>query len=204
MEKVRHQGKFESLHRDLIVGLEIGTFLRWISKFHFPDNEGSVHLWKGHDDKIVARELNCYLEDKLPWIQYHDLGMFGWAYLTLLKPPSSNVCGSPGGPPMISPKVQLSVGRYVAYKEGGVAKEKATYKITIVHGFDSSEDLMLPISQDKYLPSLIWTLGEVTGGQSGEPQSFGDGGLNNAKYANPCIQTVVATAICAIIAQKMG
>ncbi|KAH0650050.1 hypothetical protein KY284_029962 [Solanum tuberosum] len=70
-----------------------------------------------------------------------------WAYLTLLKPPPPNVCGSPGGPPVTSPRVQLSEGKYVAYKEGGVAKEKAKHKIIIVHGFDSSKDLMLPISQ---------------------------------------------------------
>ncbi|KAH0650055.1 hypothetical protein KY284_029967 [Solanum tuberosum] len=143
MEKVRHQGEFESLHRDLI----IGTLLRWISKFLFPDNEGSIQLWQGHDDRIIACELNWYLEEKLPWIQCHDLGMLRWAYLTLLKPPHPNVCGSSGGPPVTSPRVQLSDGRYVAYKVGGVANEKAKHKIIIVHGFDSSKDLMLPISQ---------------------------------------------------------
>ncbi|KAH0693094.1 hypothetical protein KY290_021269 [Solanum tuberosum] len=111
------------------------------------NNEGSVQLWQGHDDRIITRELNFYLEEKLRWIQYHDLGMLGWAYLTLLKPPPPNVCGSPSGPPVTSPRVQLSDGRYVAYKEGGAAKEKAKNKIIIVHGFDSSKDLMLPISQ---------------------------------------------------------
>ncbi|KAH0650053.1 hypothetical protein KY284_029965 [Solanum tuberosum] len=55
--------------------------------------------------------------------------------------------GKDSGPPMTSPRVQLSDGRYVAYKEGGVAKEKAKHKIIIAHGFDSSKDLMLPISQ---------------------------------------------------------
>ncbi|KAH0655566.1 hypothetical protein KY285_030448 [Solanum tuberosum] len=73
--------------------------------------------------------------------------MLTWTYLALLKPPPLNVYGSPYSPPVTSPKVQLSDGRYLAYKEGGVAKEKAKYKIIIVHSFDSSKDLMLPISQ---------------------------------------------------------
>jgi len=75
------------------------------------------------------------------------VGLLGWAYLALLKPPPPKVCGSPGGPPVISPRVQLNDGRYVAYKESGVSKEKAKHKIIIIHGFDSSKDLMLPISQ---------------------------------------------------------
>lgn len=75
------------------------------------------------------------------------VGVLGWAYLALLKPPPPKVCGSPGGPPVTSPRVQLSDGRYLAYKEEGIAKEKAKYKIIIVHGFDSSKDLTLPISQ---------------------------------------------------------
>ena len=75
------------------------------------------------------------------------VGVLGWAYLALLKPPPPKVCGSLGGPPVTSPRVQLSDGRFLAYKEEGIAKEKAKYKIIIVHGFDSSKDLTLPISQ---------------------------------------------------------
>lgn len=75
------------------------------------------------------------------------VGFLGWAYLALLKPPSPKVCGSPDGPPVTSRRVKLNDGRCVAYKEGGVAKEKAKHKIIIIHGFDSSKDLMLPISQ---------------------------------------------------------
>ncbi|KAH0655132.1 hypothetical protein KY285_030014 [Solanum tuberosum] len=69
------------------------------------------------------------------------------AYLSLFKPPTPKDCGSPDGLPVTSPRVQLSDGRYLAYKQGGVAKEKAKHNVIIVHDFDSSKDLMLPISE---------------------------------------------------------
>ncbi|XP_019224077.1 PREDICTED: uncharacterized protein LOC109205782 [Nicotiana attenuata] len=75
-------------------------------------------------------------------------GVFGWAYLALIKPPPPKICGSLNGPPVTSPRIQLKDGRYLAYKERGIAKENAKYKIIIVHGFDSSKDENLPISQD--------------------------------------------------------
>ncbi|XAR59669.1 Acylglycerol lipase [Bertholletia excelsa] len=74
-------------------------------------------------------------------------GLLGWAYLAM-KPPPPKVCGSPGGPPITSPRVKLSDGRHVAYKEKGVPRDEAQYKIIIVHGFDSSKDLHLPVSQE--------------------------------------------------------
>ncbi|XP_016488913.1 uncharacterized protein LOC107808864 [Nicotiana tabacum] len=74
--------------------------------------------------------------------------ILGWAYLALIKPPPPKICGSLNGPPVTSPRIQLRDGRYLAYKERGIAKENAKYKIIIVHGFDSSKDENLPISQD--------------------------------------------------------
>lgn len=73
-------------------------------------------------------------------------GLLGWLYQTL-KPPPPKICGSPGGPPMTSPRVKLSDGRHLAYREMGVPKEEAKYKIIIIHGFADSKDLNLPISQ---------------------------------------------------------
>ncbi|KAL6955549.1 hypothetical protein U1Q18_047863 [Sarracenia purpurea var. burkii] len=73
--------------------------------------------------------------------------LLGWAYLAI-KPPPPKVCGSPGGPPVTSPRIQLSDGRHLAYKEKGVPKEKAQYKIIVIHGFDASKDLDLPVSQE--------------------------------------------------------
>ncbi|GMP88467.1 hypothetical protein CsSME_00040445 [Camellia sinensis var. sinensis] len=73
-------------------------------------------------------------------------GLLGWAYVAI-KPPPPKVCGTPGGPPVTSPRVQLSDGRHLAYKEKGVPKEEAKYKIIVIHGFDSSKDLDLAVSQ---------------------------------------------------------
>lgn len=39
----------------------------------FPHNEGSVHLWQGYEDRLVPFELQRYLVQKLPWIQYHEI-----------------------------------------------------------------------------------------------------------------------------------
>ncbi|KAG5614267.1 hypothetical protein H5410_014091 [Solanum commersonii] len=86
------------------------------------------------------------------------IGLFKWAYLALLKPPPPKVCGSPGGPPVTSPRIQLNDERYVAYKERGVSKEKTKHKIIIIHGFDSFKDLMLPISQDLIQELEIYVL----------------------------------------------
>ncbi|KAK0603800.1 hypothetical protein LWI29_008758 [Acer saccharum] len=52
------------------------------------------------------------------------VGLLGYAYQAL-KPPPPKICGSPG-----------------------VSKEVAKHKVIIIHGFDSSKDLHLPISQE--------------------------------------------------------
>ena len=74
------------------------------------------------------------------------VGVLGWAYQAI-KPPPPKICGSPDGPPVTSPRVKLTDGRHLAYRETGVSKEEAKYKIIVVHGFDSSKDLSLPVSQ---------------------------------------------------------
>lgn len=74
------------------------------------------------------------------------IGFLGWAFRSL-KPPAPKICGSPGGPPVTSPRVRLSDGRHLSYREMGVSKEEAKYKIIIIHGFDSSKDIGLPVSQ---------------------------------------------------------
>nr|CAD1817873.1 unnamed protein product [Ananas comosus var. bracteatus] len=71
-----------------------------------------------------------------------------WAYLAIFRPPPPKICGTPGGPPVTSPRIQLRDGRYLAYKEDGVPKEKANYKIILVHAFDSSKENSFPASQE--------------------------------------------------------
>ncbi|KAK6942607.1 Alpha/beta hydrolase fold-1 [Dillenia turbinata] len=53
-----------------------------------------------------------------------------------IQPPPPKICGSPGGPPITAPRIKLRDGRHLAYKEHGVPKEKANYKIVFIHGFD--------------------------------------------------------------------
>lgn len=78
-------------------------------------------------------------------------GLLGGIYVVSKRPPSK-VCGSPGGPPITSPRVRLADGRYLAYKEVGVPKETAKFKVIIIHGFASSKDIHLPISQVSLVP----------------------------------------------------
>ncbi|KAL1825631.1 hypothetical protein ACET3Z_012409 [Daucus carota] len=74
--------------------------------------------------------------------------LVGWAYVAILKPPPTKVCGTPGGPPVTSPRVRLADGRHLAYKEEGVPKEDAKHKIIIMHGYGSSKDFNLIFSQE--------------------------------------------------------
>lgn len=73
-------------------------------------------------------------------------GLLGCIYVVLKTPPPK-VCGSPGGPPITSPRVRLADGRHLAYKEAGISKENAKFKVIFIHGFASSKDIHLPISQ---------------------------------------------------------
>lgn len=74
------------------------------------------------------------------------VGCLGYAYVAI-RPPAPKTCGSPGGPPVTSPRVKLDDGRHLAYKEKGVDKEEAKYKIIIAHGFDDSKDFNLRLSE---------------------------------------------------------
>ncbi|XP_072999574.1 uncharacterized protein [Typha latifolia] len=75
------------------------------------------------------------------------IALAGWAYQAI-KPPPPKICGTPNGPPVTSPRIQLRDGRHLAYKESGVPKEKAKYKIVLVHGFDSTKETIFPASQE--------------------------------------------------------
>lgn len=69
-----------------------------------------------------------------------------YAYMRM-RPPPPKICGTPTGPPVTSSRIKLSDGRHLAYREKGVPKEKARHKVILVHGYDSSKDLYLPLSQ---------------------------------------------------------
>ncbi|CAN1121556.1 hypothetical protein LINPERPRIM_LOCUS2245 [Linum perenne] len=67
------QGEFESLHRDMMVGFGEWDFDPMDLENPFPNNNGSVQLWQGDDDKKVPVILQRYIAVKLPWIQYREI-----------------------------------------------------------------------------------------------------------------------------------
>ena len=62
------------------------------------------------------------------------IGFLAWAYQAT-RPPPPKPLGSPDGAPVTAPRIKLRDGRHLAYKEHGVSKDKAKYKIVFVHGF---------------------------------------------------------------------
>ncbi|KAH0635424.1 hypothetical protein KY285_035122 [Solanum tuberosum] len=65
------------------------------------------------------------------------VGFVAYAYRAM-QPPPSKICGTPDGPPVTSPRIKLSDGRYLAYKEHGVPRDQAKHKIVFIHGYDSN------------------------------------------------------------------
>jgi hypothetical protein len=64
-----------------------------------------------------------------------------------VEPPPTKLCGTEGGPSITAPRLQLRDGRYLAYCESGVPKEKARIKIVFVHGFTGSRNDTLRASE---------------------------------------------------------
>ena len=65
------------------------------------------------------------------------IGLLAWAYQAALPPPPK-ICGSPGGPAITASRIKLRDGRHLAYKEHGVSRQVANYKIIFIHGFGST------------------------------------------------------------------
>ncbi|KAK7244915.1 hypothetical protein RIF29_39744 [Crotalaria pallida] len=70
---VRQQGEYETVHRDLNFAFGSWEFSPLDLENPFPNNEGSVHLWQGDEDLMVAAKLQPCIAQKLPWIHYHEL-----------------------------------------------------------------------------------------------------------------------------------
>lgn len=62
------------------------------------------------------------------------VGILAWAY-QVIRPPPPKICGSPDGPPVTASRIKLRDGRHLAYKEHGVTRDLAKFKIIVVHGF---------------------------------------------------------------------
>ncbi|XP_010541285.1 PREDICTED: uncharacterized protein LOC104814791 [Tarenaya hassleriana] len=73
--------------------------------------------------------------------------LIGYIYRSLKAPPA-RICGGGDGPPVTCPRIKLSDGRYLAYREFGVTRDEAMHKIIVIHGFNSSKDVELPIPKE--------------------------------------------------------
>lgn len=62
-----------------------------------------------------------------------------------ITPPPFKVLNSPDGPQVTAPRVELRDGRYLAYKEWGVKRERASHYIVCVHGYSGSRLMSVPI-----------------------------------------------------------
>lgn len=71
--EVKLQGEFESIHRDLIIGFGKWEFDPMDLKNPFTNDEGSVHVWQGDEDRLSPVTLQRYIANKLPWIHYHEI-----------------------------------------------------------------------------------------------------------------------------------
>ncbi|KAL3754145.1 hypothetical protein ACJRO7_001402 [Eucalyptus globulus] len=64
------------------------------------------------------------------------VGVLALAYQAI-KPAAPKIPGTSDGPLVTAPRIKLRDGRHLAYKEHGMPKDVAKYKIVFVHGFDS-------------------------------------------------------------------
>lgn len=69
-----------------------------------------------------------------------------WAYQAT-QPPAPAILGAPGGPPITSPRIRLKDGRHLAYREEGVRRENARFRVIFIHGFSSTKESGFPVSQ---------------------------------------------------------
>ncbi|KAK7858445.1 hypothetical protein CFP56_012340 [Quercus suber] len=74
-----------NLHRTLLVGFGNWEFSPIDLENPFSNNEVSIHLWQGDEDKLVDVESQRFIAKKLPWIQYHELLGAGHFFLMLLE-----------------------------------------------------------------------------------------------------------------------
>lgn len=64
-------------------------------------------------------------------------------------------------------KIKLRDGRFLAYKEKGVPKDEAKYKIILIHGFGSSKEMNFSASKvkisslDSFGLLIVFGFGEV-------------------------------------------
>ncbi|XP_026416090.1 uncharacterized protein LOC113311469 [Papaver somniferum] len=73
-EKVKQQGIYESLIRDMMVGFGKWDFGPLELENPFPENDGNpVQIWQGCEDRIISCQIQRYVAERLPWIKYYEI-----------------------------------------------------------------------------------------------------------------------------------
>lgn len=73
----RQQGEYVSVVLDMMSSFGKWEFDPTEVTNPFPNNQGSVSIWQGFEDKIVPYQLNRHVSQKLPWIRYHEVANEG-------------------------------------------------------------------------------------------------------------------------------
>lgn len=72
-DKLRERGVFDTLRRDFMLAFGKWEFDPMDLSNPYPQNESSVHIWQGYEDKVVPFQLQRFVSGKLPWIRYHEV-----------------------------------------------------------------------------------------------------------------------------------
>ncbi|KAH1220692.1 hypothetical protein GmHk_12G034270 [Glycine max] len=73
LNKLREQVVFDTLRGDWMVAFGNWEFDPLKLSNPFPDNRSSAHIWQGYEDKVVPSQIQRFVTQKLPWIQYHEV-----------------------------------------------------------------------------------------------------------------------------------
>ncbi|XP_074289252.1 uncharacterized protein LOC141614403 [Silene latifolia] len=71
--KLEKRSVYDNLRQDFMVGFSKWEFDPLKLNNPFLKDEGSVHLFVGHEDKVVPIELQRYVMGQLPWIKSHEI-----------------------------------------------------------------------------------------------------------------------------------
>lgn len=77
-----------------------------------------------------------------------------------LSPPQDAVL--PADTATTCTRIRLRDGRYLAYRERGVARERSSYKVIVVHGFGSSKEMNFQAPQEHTTLSTATYSGQKT------------------------------------------
>ncbi|GAV86736.1 Abhydrolase_6 domain-containing protein [Cephalotus follicularis] len=72
-ENLRLRKVFGTLRHDFMLAFGKWDFDPMDLDNPFLHDEGSLHIWQGHEDKVVPFQLQRYISNKLPWIRYHEI-----------------------------------------------------------------------------------------------------------------------------------